>query len=630
MADNKSLDESNIIAAYLLDVHTSYGDVFDMRACRLTLEKVRKRVRAEGIGFLTKTLPRLGKCLDKALTESTRMTASEHRFSSMQGSELPMLMGEFFSRVFDHGGVLLPHPCAQSIRVLRQFLYLFYKYELPYTHEQEQQVIDRFKRTEDDLSNSSSALRTLAHCVKESYSSRRRRSSQSILSIAAIAREARILLSGVLSSFDPTDIKPKHGPGAVATKQQLSGKYLWSNVCGRITDLYPFDAYFCASAGHVCDNYRKFSTIGSEDLPARVLLVPKDSRGPRLISCEPVDFQWIQQGIARSLIRLVERHPLTRFNVFFTDQQPNRLGALLGSQAGKYATLDLNEASDRVSVELVHLLFPDHICDYLDAARSRATVLPNGEILKLQKFAPMGSSLCFPIMALTIWAILTAAMPDTDTRESILVYGDDVIVPSAQAENAMMLLEAFGLKINRDKSCTKGLFRESCGMDAYRGIDVTPVRLRTVWQSHQSADVYTSWLAYANSFYDRRCYNVYNLIVDHLRAVYGPIPDESLGISCPSLRCNVSDIKRIPRRANHSLQKIEWKVLDVASPAVVRDMDGWSKLLRYFTESSDDLPSESPSCITRRLGPLVNEVRTGFDARVYTRRRSSILVRRWR
>lgn len=534
MVDNNRLDEHKLIAALLHDIHMSHGCVFNARALRLTTKVAQRRIRLEGIGFLTKTLPRLGKAFDKALSNNTPLSATNLGWKALKGSELPLFCGEFFSRVLNPDGTVLLNPCANSVRILREILYLFYKYELPYTDEQEQKVIDSFERTESDILARSVYLRTL-YCDTDRSNPTWKSRYPTVRSEVRVARKAQILLERVFQGFDFTDIIPRHGPGAVATRQKLWDKFRWSNVSSRLTTVYPYDAYFCASMGHVCDTYNRFETVASEDLPARVVLVPKDSRGPRLISCEPVDNQWIQQGIMRSLVRHVETLPLTRYNVFFTDQGPNQRGALLGSSTGRYATLDLNEASDRVSLDLVRLLFPEHVCTYLEACRSSSTELPDGRILKLHKFAPMGSALCFPILALTVWSILTAAAPDADTADSILVYGDDVIVPTAYAANAMEQLESFGLKINRDKSCTGGLFRESCGTDAFKGVEVTPVRIRTVWSSSRSPESFASWIAYANSLFERKYYSSYNYIVDKLHRLYGCIPSKDMHLACPSL-----------------------------------------------------------------------------------------------
>jgi hypothetical protein len=626
MDNAKSLDEISIIAALLNDIHLSHGAVFNSRALKLTLRKVSSRTRSEGLSFLTKTLPTLGKAFDKALSDATPLNRAAHRFSTISGSELPRFLGEFFSRVLGPDGRLLPEPCINSVRVLRQVLYCFYKYELGYSDEQEQLVISRFEKTESDISNLSPLFQSLEDAVASCHSTRRKVYKD--FSQVNVAREARILLAKLFAFFDPTDIIPRHGPGAVATKQQLWSKFLWTNVSGHITQMYPLDAYFYASLGHVCDRLDSINRISGDDLPARVLLVPKDSRGPRLISCEPVDYQWIQQGLGRAIVELCERHDLTRYNIHFTDQTPNRIGALIGSANGKYATLDLNEASDRVSVGLVRLLFPSYVYTYLEACRSSSTVLPDGRVIKLQKFAPMGSSLCFPVLALTVWAILTAAAPDTDTRESILVYGDDVIVPKAYALNAMEQLESFGLKVNRDKSCISGLFRESCGMDAFKRTDVTPVRLRTVWSSSPSPEVYTSYIAYANSFYDKQFFSTYDKIVEALVAVYGPIPSRDMLLTCPCLREAPESARLLRSRYNKQLQKVEYRVYDVSSPTISKVIDGWSMLLRYFTENKQPNLQSPVEQRKHSISSLDSNGRSAVS--LYTKRCTSMLVRRWR
>jgi len=634
---NKSLDESKLIAAYVRDVLTdAHGLGLEPRSVRLTLDKLAKRLRFEGVGFLTKTLPRLGKAFDKALTHTQKLNATELGFSTLPGSELPRFLGELFSRVLQPDGSVLQEPCAKSVLAIREICYLFYKYELPYTTDQERTVIDRFVKTDEDLSAVNADLQSLEDLLNHHDPRSHPNSGPNRRFI--VARRARKILSNLFAFFDPSDIRPRHGPGAVATKQQRSEKFLWRNVSSRITDVYPFDAYFCASSGHVCDTYNSFTGVTDESLPARVVLVAKDSRGPRLISCEPVDYQWVQQGLGRSLVELVESHKLTKGLVNFTHQYPNQCGALWGSQTGRYATLDLNEASDRVSTGLVRLLFPSHVYTYLDACRSLYTELPDGRIITLNKFAPMGSSLCFPVLAITVWAILTAAARDLYTRERILVYGDDVIVPTAFAEDAIEQLESFGLKVNKDKSCTNGFFRESCGCDAFKGVKVTPVRIRTVWSSTPSPDSYVSWIAYANQFYDRKCYRTYDYIVECLTKVYGDIPGQELNLSAPSLRqAPDGTTERLRRRTNNDLQKQEYRVRDVEPLKVTETIAGWSMLLRYFTEvGSSNTPLDSnqqqfsaePASIRGQIDSLLCQ--PAFAVSQYTRRRTSMLVRRWR
>jgi len=652
MALSKSLDDIKlkVIAALLHDIHhRMHGVVFDSIALKNTVQKVFKRTSSEGEGFLTKTLPSLGKAFDKALSLNAPLNAADLRFETQEGSSLPRFLGELFNRVLDHSGAPLQEPCTDSIGWIRQVCYLFYKYELPYSEQLEQEVISRFEKTEDDLltiSNELDKLELTVNAIDPHV-----RPAKCPVTRADTTRKARRLLSNLFVSFDPTDISPRHGPGAVATKQRLWEKYRWVNICGRIINMYHLDAYFFASAGHVCDSYQDFHSLGTESLPAKVVLVPKDSRGPRLISCEPVDFQWVQQGLGRALVKHVEHyHGLrlkgkkgkeppyfkegTAWNVFFTDQSPNQRGALLGSLTGDYVTLDLKDASDRVSVSLVRLLFPAHIWDYLEACRSCSTVLPSGKELTLRKYAPMGSCLCFPVMALTIWALLTARAPDQDTADSILVYGDDVIVKRAYALDAIEQLESFGLVINRDKSCIKGFFRESCGVDAFKGVNVTPVRIRTVWSSSPSPEAYVSWISYANSFYDRNCVHTYDAIVEELNRVYGSIPGpEHFPAPRPGLQGPVPTLREAPvtqrplrKRINHDLQKVQWFVYYLRSPKLRHTMSGWSMLLRWFTEKVG--PPIEWSEKSRELSPL--DLRSPESVSEYTRPRSSILKRGWR
>lgn len=628
MVSVKSQDKTvSLIAALLCDVQTLHSEVFTPRACRLTTQKVIQRHAREGMGFLTKTLPRLAKALDKALAQQDPLDAAKLGFKPLPNSKLPRFLGELFKLVLSDDGRVLQVPCVASIRTLRQVLYLFYKYKLPSSVDQERDVIDLFIRTEREISSYDqlfSEIADLIDCHPERYADIRPFTSRRVI------RNARRLLSRVFSSFNPYEIHPKHGPGVVSTKEQLWGKYDWSGVSPRVIAKYPLDAYFYASFGHLVDDLEGLAAIRIEESSAQVLLVPKDSRGPRLISCEPLTFQWIQQGLGRAIVKHVERHPLTKDNVHFTDQQPNQFGALLGSQTGAYATLDLKEASDRVTVGLVRLLFPEPLLGCLLASRSLSTQLPNGEKLVLRKFAPMGSALCFPVLALTIWSLLTASSQDTDTRESILVYGDDVIVPTAQAANAISTLESFGLLVNQDKSCTKGLFRESCGVDAFAGVNVTPVRLRTVWHHHPSPDVYTSWVAYANQLYCKRYFTTYDLIVSGLCDIYHTIPEVSMHLACPSLYEVPEQCRPKKRRTNAALQKVEYRVLDVRSHPIRHTMDGWKMLLRYFAEGTSDVPVgriiEQDRCPTRPF-PCKEEP---FSVRTYTKRHSSILAWCWR
>jgi hypothetical protein len=623
-----SLDEHMFIATLLRDVQSSHSEVYSPREMKLDIVKCQTRISREGLSFLTKTLPRLCKAFNRALQGDVPFDSTG--FSKRGRSQLPKFLGGLFERVFAHDGWVLPTPCVQCIDSIRQVCTLFYRYKLPYEQTQEQATITRFVDTEREVARFSEACEE----IRKTADRTRPLSRQYFHTLGhtgLVITRARCRLARLFARFNPRNITPSHGPGAVSTRERLWDKWKFSEVSPRIAAVYPVDEYYYSSITHVCDRLQSLLSLKDTESSARVILVPKDSRGPRLISCEPLSFQWIQQGLSRAIVKHVERHPLTRHSVRFTDQRPNQIAALHGSLTGKYATLDLNEASDRVSLGLVRLLFPDSIIEYLEACRSLSTELPNGQVIPLSKYAPMGSALCFPVLALTIWAILTAGISDADARECVLVYGDDVVVPTAYAEYATKLLEAFGLKVNQDKSCTKGFFRESCGTDAFKGVDVTPIYIRTVWSSHRCPHVYSSWISYANSFYDKRYYRTYWYIVDKLLKVYKEIPQKA--DSCES-DLSLYDVpaQHRPRatRTNLSLQKRESRVWELVSRPVIKDLDGWLMLLRYFTEAGK--PSGDPrvvSCTADATLELLG-FNPAFAVRSYTKRKQVKLVKRWR
>lgn len=200
--------------------------------------------------------------------------------------------------------------------------------------------------------------------------------------------------------------------------------------------------------------------------------------------------QYTQQAVSRWLVSKLESYGLTAGHINFTDQSINRHMALTSSVTKEYSTIDLSDASDRVLNKLVAPLFSSNedLRDAIQACRSlRANV--NGEIIPLAKFASMGSALCFPIEAMVFYAICVLghirATQKTISYESVknaskevYVYGDDIIVPAYATPVVMQTLSSFCLRVNVQKSFVNGHFRESCGCDAYNGIDVTPVYVR--------------------------------------------------------------------------------------------------------------------------------------------------------
>jgi len=495
---------------------------------RTEIAVMRTRYLAEGVSFFTKTLPLMGKSLDKALSSGDRLSIIGWR-KLASDSSIPKFIGWLISRVFSTNGLERHDADPVALAHIRQFCTLWYKLEIPYDEETENKVLTSFVETDDQLPAAGSDCRV--NHLADRYCPRTGR-----LWSDDWLEKARGLITRVTSAFDPTGdlIVPRHGPGAVATGEKTLKKSNLRRVYRKLEEIYPFTEWMMFSLNHVASDSpdRNPRIVSMERATAKVTLVPKDSRGPRLISCEPLEIQWIQQGISRGLIDHIERHRLTNGHVNFTDQEINRRLAMQGSKDGQWVTLDMKDASDRVSLELINHLFQDHprLLEALLASRSESTKLPCGTVKDLRKFAPMGSALCFPVEALVFWALAVSAIrcsgqPWAHALGTVYIYGDDLIVRKEDYTTVLAALPIVGLKFNDAKCCVAGSFRESCGCDAYKGVDVTPVKLKTTWSSTKDPKVIQSYCAFSNAMYGRGYFRVANLVRHELlQPVYGTIP----------------------------------------------------------------------------------------------------------
>jgi hypothetical protein len=347
------------------------------------------RTYAEGLAFLTKTLPKLGKAFDRGLVCGIFNIPLE--FKRKKNANIPAFMQAYFKMVFDDNGLLLELASVEAIAFIRQVLFFAYKLEVPYSVEDNSLVIENFVQTDKDLLLQNNPL------------------ADDILSLAKIITEK------VFYGFDHKDIHPRHGPGAVATGERLDAKWKFSRLYNAIHQVYPYYSYYVVGGARELtdrlDWYRSLQRRESGE--AKVVLVPKDSRGPRLISCEPLEYQWIQQGLGRKMAAHLEyRSRYTRNVVNFTRQEVNQSLAKTSSASQQYATLDLKDASDRVSLELVRRVFERSpgLLRALEACRTTDTKLPDGRVVHLNKFAPMGSALCFPVEAYIFWVTIVSAV----------------------------------------------------------------------------------------------------------------------------------------------------------------------------------------------------------------------------
>lgn len=586
-----------------------------------------RRITCEGLDFVTKTLPSLGKALDKALASGDPFLCPPG-FKTRKDSTIPRLFGTLFEQVFDDYGYERSDASVQAVSGLRQLTMIAYKLELPTTEQQINDTIQKFVQTDRELAETPFAV-YLAGPEKGTPTDRK---------MQRVLQRARRLIARVLSLSDPHDdsFRPKHGPGAVATGEKREEKMQFKRYYRRLADQFPYDKYFYFNVSHLCDELQDYLALEEIDSgTAKVVLVPKDSRGPRLISCEPLEYQWIQQMLMANMVNTIEGSEITRGLVNFTDQTVNRTWALRSSCGDiPQVTLDMKDASDRVSVELVRALYPDTWFQAIMAARSSATKLPGGEIVQLRKFAPMGSATCFPVEALCFWALATAAIQNRYEEASgqthswmgtlswtsvyptkraeddhrVFVYGDDIILHRDDHSFVEHTYSYFGLKLNQDKCCTGRFFRESCGCDAYKGVDVTPLKLKAVWSSQlMASNSLLTFVAFHNALVRKGWANSARYVKDKiLERISIPCLPVDLskenqdwhGAVCLFVSENepTTDVRTLRRRYNPRLQKWQYKTWVAQSRVVTRGTPGWGEMLRKASHRSADNKADSLAC----------------------------------
>lgn len=432
---------------------------------------IEHRLEHEGLKFLTTCLP----LLERSLLDGLENGVLHCPTNFCRTKAIPKFLGSLFSKIFDANGRLLPKPDPGAVASIRQVCSYAYKMDLPRDIALDNRVIDNFIQTEDELNRLEIRNDPLTNL-------------------------ASYYVQSVFNRFDDSTIRPKHGPGSSAEVSRHS----------------KYDRELCELSAPFLERYGKFFSFNAEEhitlerdpifrghltntslfkreeeIPSRVVLVNKDSRGPRLICAEPSPKMYIQQGVRLQMEALIGRSRLTAGHVNFTDQNPNRMLANIGSLpcvSSGWATLDLKDASDRVSQELVNILFsgvPELLSSLL-VLRPKRFLMPDGRLIESSKHAPMGSALCFPVMATVIWALLYSSFiglgyTEDEAVDMIYVFGDDIIVPQHLAVYSMNILQRYGLKVNTLKSFYQGHFRESCGADYFCGVENTPIRLKNIW-----------------------------------------------------------------------------------------------------------------------------------------------------
>jgi hypothetical protein len=478
----------------------------------LDVKTVKARTEHEGLSFLAITLADFGKAIQKWLDQGFVVPSDAPSFKTARLTGLPAFLQGFLGRVFSpSSGALLDEPDIEAIYALRQLTLMFSKIALPseavrsrnqvVTPERERRAMSEFVQCEQEVRESDARL-------DPQY-------------LVDFKRMSDLLFGGLFAKVD-RDIYwgrtvPKHGPGAVADKLSSNAKWNQRTWTTRLQRVLPAEDFLIPNLSFKEELDREIDLLepGSE-IPVRVITVPKTLKTPRVIAIEPTAMQYAQQAISSALkSALLEDGFLSRI-VGLDDQTPNQELARTGSLSGDTATLDLSEASDRVSNQHVLAMLDGypHLLEAIQSCRSRKADVPGHGVLRLAKFASMGSALCFPMEEMVFLTIiflgiereLSAPLSRRQLvklfSEQVRVFGDDLIVPRDYVLSVVDELHTFGYVVNVSKSYWTGRFRESCGREYYDGHDVSIVKVRQVLPTRrQDANGVVAAVALRNLLY---------------------------------------------------------------------------------------------------------------------------------
>jgi len=321
------------------------------------------------------------------------------------------------------------------------------------------------------------------------------------------------IVTWLIDLEDPI-LQGSHGPGSVASKVTIRGKKpRWARNVVEKQFIIRNNKLLAKYGGSPVDG--SLSTVERELDDDEVVMVDKGIASLRPITMVDVHRQFCQQAIKAHWYTVNDYDPdmPIRHFVSYKDQRPSQLAALTGSRINgpdsKPSTIDSKASSDYLSAELVSRLFPDNIRDLLFEVRSPVAKTDFGRV-ELNMYGGMGSALTFPVQstiytAMAVWSSIQADAErkglhlDGGYREllrhyldhtgfrpeyayiqkNIRVYGDDIAIPDFAVARLLKLLHACGLVVNEDKSFVgSSPVRESCGVYALDGYDITPLRYR--------------------------------------------------------------------------------------------------------------------------------------------------------
>lgn len=397
---------------------------------------------------------------------------------------------------------------------------------------------------------------------------------------------ARRIIRGTTKglTLDGARCLPRPGPGATNVPIDKHMRYRPHRLYAQIEKCLSFwDGWFSSHPWDVVsqsDIYRSALSRMINEPSSRFKFVPKTAGKARGICIEENEVQFLQQAIRRLITDGILHDKFLKRRIALNDQQVNANLALVNSFTKDMATIDMSDASDRVSRDLVSWLFQDNkeLHDALMALSTKWIEPPKeagtAVLMKTNKFAPMGSALCFPVMSLVHYAlcraiILMSSVTDAYRKSrEVYVYGDDIVIPTDCYDAVIDWLPRFGMKLNKTKSFVYSHFRESCGIHALQGHNVTPVYVKHV-PTHRNVGALSSMLQVESDLKKKGFHRTAALHQRRIQKFFGKLPEVPMhsaviGFKRPSLpTCGSPVLRGAARKSrwNQDLQCFEYQSL---------------------------------------------------------------------
>jgi len=611
------------IRSVLLDATSYYpNDQLEFERDYLRLESLS---RTYGDRVFLLDLPAVRKVLDRALeTCVLSRTGLPLTRGINSRTPVPRLFRALWLRVFDISGCLTQHIDTTALFLLNTLLGGLKKYRQECSDTVLFNTVKEFFDVDealpppstlwdgDGLDCGTHSPRPLARGSGDAdfrqgelFPNRERSELRSVLGTVQQVAD-RVVVE--LGEYFPSDHAFRHGPGATAEFKRGKGfKYSFPSWGPRLHAVFPAEEFAFANLSVLGDILKPHGLPGIEEA-SRLIAVPKTQKAPRLIAAEPTAHQWCQQNIKDFLDRRISS-TFIGDSIDFRRQELSQEAARHGSVTGLTATLDLSSASDRLSCQLVESVFRRNHSLLRAFIASRTRYIRNSidkkspKLHKLRKFSSMGSALTFPVQSLVFYVIclgvglyLSGGRLGDIKRlgRQVRIYGDDIVVPVEWVPRIVEVFSHLHLKVNEDKSFWNGKFRESCGLDAYDGDDVTAAYILE-YPDEASLGSIASVVDVSNNLYKKGLWHAADLLRKSVPLVLrNLIPTVPIGSGYFGFESICGFSTRSKTRWNKHLQYGEFQSLVPKGDSTSGTRhEGHANLLQYFTEdpSLDQLSS---------------------------------------